>query len=798
MSTAPQSTACPRATMNLTSQSPLDLTDSAFTLSNQKGTGNIEVIFDYGRCEGGIPVFHIKSASGPEPTVPFRVTYSETRAGIDHEKGDGPFFLFSNAMDSYRSCLYDARRGTEPHLVEARHAQYSQRYQKVSLVVPETSITFSSIGFRKVRAETPVPSTFRCSDESLNSIWTDGVRTVDMCTVRQGETRPAWDVTEDGTRVFAGHWAPCRQGTEWTDKIVEFEVTIGRVGASWGVHMVANGLVLCLDADERKLEAFEGLSNQSSMMPVVPRGSWPLPADMKLSGWLAVRTIVKEGTVTIVIGNKQVAEIKDVQIRGMLSGGKTNTGSVAFGGPEGWLSMYRNLTVSDLDGEKLYKNSMQAPEAADVFADFQVGTNPLACTVDGAKRDRACFGGDVFVMGRSLAYSTVDFEAWRGSIRLLVSHQTAEGYLGNLCPIQTPEHRDEGPPPSYAFYSLTYALLLVVSIKDYWMHSGEREAVESCFQKLEKLIHYADKFTNAAGLIEAPPHLQMTWFPMGGPVFGVSSSLNVAYYDALLSMAAMSQNELSRPWYLSRASTLKRAMAELLWNDELGILRMGASLPADGFSQDVNAYALTKAIVPPHPRLIERLSSPSGDLPAAFQDLGHWGGFGVASPYASGFAVEALFAQGEAQRAVDLLRAVWHPMSDSTGPNYSGAHWEAMKLDGSPLMHDVSLAHGWATWPVHLLPRYVAGLYPLTPGWKDIGVEPVLADLSSVECSIATPAGEVRVSVVQQDDRSSGTLSVTIPVHSRAVVKLPKGWALEGSQEIAGDGRAVTRSFHKL
>lgn len=40
------------------------------------------------------------------------------------------------------------------------------------------------------------------------------------------------------------------------------------------------------------------------------------------------------------------------------------------------------------------------------------------------------------------------------------------------------------------------------------MHAGEREAVESCFQKLEKLIHYADKFTNAAGLIEAPPHLQ--------------------------------------------------------------------------------------------------------------------------------------------------------------------------------------------------------------------------------------------------------------------------------------------------
>ncbi|KAF3360810.1 hypothetical protein VdG1_01123 [Verticillium dahliae VDG1] len=442
---------------------------------------------------------------------------------------------------------------------------------------------------------------------------------------------------------------------------------------------------------------------------------------MNLSGWLAVCTTVKEGTVTTVIENKEVAEIKDVQIRGMLSGGKTNTGSVAFGGPEGWLSI------------------MQAPEAAAVFADFQVGANPLACTVDGAKRDRACFGGDVFVMGRSLAYSTADLDAWRGSIRLL-----------------TPEHRDEGPPPSYAFHSLTYALLLVVSIKDYWMHAGEREAVESCFQKLEKLIHYADKFTNAAGLIEAPPHLQMTWFPMGGPVLGVSSGLNSQHVET--------------------------RKAEQLWNDELGILQMGASLPADGFSQDVNAYALTKTITSPP------LSKTSVT------------GAGLASPVPTHLGSPSKRSSPEVRPGPPWICSGQSgiPCPPRRGPTYSGAHWEAMKLDGSPLVHDVSLAHGWAMWPVHLLPRYVAGLYPLTPGWRDIGVEPVLADLSFVECSVATPAGEVRIPLVQQDDRSSGTLSVTIPAHSRAVVKLPNGWALQGSRETAGDGQAVTRSFHKL
>ena len=48
-----------------------------------------EVILDYGRCEGGMPIFVVESAtsSGGQAKVPFRVVYSETKEGIDHETG---------------------------------------------------------------------------------------------------------------------------------------------------------------------------------------------------------------------------------------------------------------------------------------------------------------------------------------------------------------------------------------------------------------------------------------------------------------------------------------------------------------------------------------------------------------------------------------------------------------------------------------------------------------------------------------------------------------------------------------
>lgn len=55
-----------------------------------------------------------------------------------------------------------------------------------------------------------------------------------MCTVDAGETAEAWDVTEIGTRIQGQHWAPCRFGTRWEDKVVEFDVKIESGGASWG------------------------------------------------------------------------------------------------------------------------------------------------------------------------------------------------------------------------------------------------------------------------------------------------------------------------------------------------------------------------------------------------------------------------------------------------------------------------------------------------------------------------------------------------------------------------------------
>lgn len=409
-------------------------------------------------------------------------------------------------MNTYRRESYSYNRASKGHIV-AQFAQQSQRYQKIILKTLNASLTFSSVGFRQLRQPTQRVCSFISSDATLNDIYQTGVRTVELCTVAAGETLEAWQVTEEGTRVPGQHWAPCRQGTRWGDKYVTFKVFIEQGGTSFGVHMVANGLIFRLDVKTRTLEAFEGLADRKSVFPATHKGSWQLPMNIDLHRWLSVAVKAIGNEVSIVINETSICTLTDLNIHPMLGGSGNNTGSIAFGGPSGYLSIYRDLHVQTLEGKTLYKNAMQRADKKRTQADFQVGTNDVAATMDGAKRDRAVFGGDLYVMGRSIYYSTGRVEAVLGSIQLLTSHQTSEGYLGNLCPVQTPLHDSSEQPPTYAFYSLSYALLLVVAIKDYWMYTGDRRVVTQVFDKLEKLMSFTGRFVDERGLVVAPPPL---------------------------------------------------------------------------------------------------------------------------------------------------------------------------------------------------------------------------------------------------------------------------------------------------
>jgi hypothetical protein len=291
--------------------------------------------------------------------------------------------------------------------------------------------------------------------------------------------------------------------------------------------------------------------------------------------------------------------------------------------------------------------------------------------------------------------------------------------------------------------------------------------------------------------------VQVTWFPMGGPVFGPSTSINLAYYDALNAMASISHGVKTKTKYSKAASNLQTSIIANLWDENSGVLRFSSSSSTGGICQSTSGYASSLGVTPEHPRCVGNLTTTGKLLPAAFQDLGHWDKFGVSSPYASGFALEALLAKQEPAVALDLLLRVWGPMVDEHNPNYSGAHWEAMDRNGNPFNHDVSLSHGWSTWPVFLLPRYLTGLHPLEPGWHKIAIEPVLAELDEISYSIETIRGLISVALSINKSRDKGTMKLVLPIDTTGEVLLPKSWRLMGSRQIQGSGEEIALHFVK-
>jgi hypothetical protein len=296
-------------------------------------------------------------------------------------------------------------------------------------------------------------------------------------------------------------------------------------------------------------------------------------------------------------------------------------------------------------------------------------------------------------------------------------------------------------------------------------------------------------------------------------VFGASGKINIAYYEALTAMAQMGHAIGKANTFTASANSLKESILKHLCNTEINHIRMSDSAPANGISQDVAAFAITTGIVSPNSTNTSILHHDGGSsLPTAYQNIPGWDRVNIASPYATGFAAEALFssaynapssepslADTEGVAAVKLIKALWGIMADPASDNYSGGHWEALTVDGKPFMHDVSLHHGWSTWPVFLLPKYLGGLSPVEPGWKRFVVKPVFVGLSAVDVSIDSVSGKIEVSIRVEEATGKAEISVVVPVGTIAELKAPSGWVLKDAEYgvigVEGQGTEITVSL---
>ena len=423
--------------------------------------------------------------------------------------------------------------------------------------------------------------------------------------------------------------------------------------------------------------------------------------------------------------------------------------------------------------------------------------NDIPVIVDGAKRDRSVWSGDLAVQGLVDYYSTFATEYVRDSLHVLGSNADADGRVSTNLNAEWPVHSGTAPSPHVRVYSSNYTLWWVRVLAEYYLYTGDKKFLAEEWPTLTKELAWASTQVNKDGLFVTDKKNGLDWDYYDGAKTGAVTSFNALYYGALLDSSemaeAMGEREQARQ-YRSRADALRKAINKALFNDSTGVYDV-SDQERGIIAQDANVFAILFGVAPDGKaagilaKLKVSLWTANGPRPFAAERYRP-----LISPFISGFELRARFRAGDDADAFDLLSCPWLRMV-LPGPDETGTLWEAMTLDGKPgLGPNTSLSHGWAAMPVVALSRDVLGIRPTSAGYATWSIRPHPGDLEWAEGSAPTPKGEIEVRWEHARGTSQFKLHVSAPRGTVGQVDLPtfgKSVEVTVNGKVVWDGRAA-------
>ncbi|MFC1418050.1 alpha-L-rhamnosidase-related protein [Streptacidiphilus cavernicola] len=377
--------------------------------------------------------------------------------------------------------------------------------------------------------------------------------------------------------------------------------------------------------------------------------------------------------------------------------------------------------------------------------------------VDGAKRDRAVWPGDLGISLPTEYVSTDDTASSRNALTALYQHQNAS--TGEL---------EYGGPAVNFYGSDTYHTWTLIGTSSYYTYSADKAWLDSVWSRYKLGMAFITGKIDGNGLLNVTGTADWARGDQGGENIEANALLYAALTGGATLAAAEGDGTDAADWQ-QRAATLKAAANQRLWNSAVGLYRDNPTstlYPQDGNSLAV-WYGLTDSTAE-NSSIVQGLAA-------------RWNQYGAASPEKDGGAigtfpgsmeVQAHFVAGDDIDALTLIRREWGYMLDSplgTGSTF----WEGFRSDGSFDYGGtyMSLAHGWATGPTSALTSYVLGLLPTGTSGYDFAPHP--GDLTHAEGSITMPQGKVSGS--WNYAAAAGTLSgtLTAPAGTSGTIGVP-------------------------
>ena len=411
----------------------------------------------------------------------------------------------------------------------------------------------------------------------------------------------------------------------------------------------------------------------------------------------------------------------------------------------------------------------EAPDATwDNSGDVGVGDTIL---VDGAKRDRTVWPGDLGIEIPSSYVAFDDTVSARNALTTMYEHQRDTGELPYSGPMMNKYGSD------------TYHLWTLAATYDYYRYTGDRKWLAGIWDGYKRGLDFIGAKIDSRGLVS----ITGTSDSVRILAKGENLTANVLMWRVLntgAELAAAEGDKALAASYASRAAALRTTIDADFWDETAGAYRFYPDqtvLPQDGNSLAV-WYGLAGQAKAR--RISEVLK-------------GHWSDIGSTAPenkgnpgvFSGSMEVNAHFAAGGQaadQAGADLIRREWGYMLSN--PHGTGStFWESYRAGDSPCVFCssyTSLAHGWATGPTPALTFSVLGVAPDAPGGRAFHFIPHPADLSFAQGRITTTYGQVNAS--WKIDHGSYSARLTAPRGTTGRTGIP---LLGGRVQVFVNGR---------
>jgi hypothetical protein len=491
-----------------------------------------------------------------------------------------------------------------------------------------------------------------------------------------------------------------------------------------------------------------------------------LPRNITLGTWHKFEAVVDMTEIAVSINGDPVLQFSQTS---------AFVGSFGLGASFGHSAMFRNLSATKLTGESIYSASLTDES---FLPDFLMGTNPKDTTVDGSKRDRIAYAGDLDIALISSLASTYGVSYVKGTLDLIGSYQLTPGFFA---PTAKTQQQPLSTPIDANFTGLIgYSLNLLTAAASFYKRTGDADIPKEWGPRTQRMLDWThSQILPDSGLFNiSNTAFGGDWNYYDPQQSGIVTKFNMVYAYALQEcISLLADAGIDTAPYQSRLDTLRTGINNNLWSNELNAYHL-SQFVHNGFGQDSNALViLAGATTSNHTTstvlsTLKQLSTPNG--PLAFSPGAIEAGFSeYISPYASAYHLRAAFESRDADTAMDLLKTLWAPMANPNGANYTGCFWETLNADGAPALGRItSLCHAWAAGPTGELSEHVLGVKPVTPGYREWRVAPLTLGLEWAWGRFPVPGGEITVAW----NATGGVINrmeVTSPEGTKGTVVLP-------------------------